>query len=142
MLLIKKEAESFQDEEEEVKLHVEEYLRDKKAAILLLEHTKSQFKSLSSSLESIEQDILEIDNIIQQRKIEHVIFEEDISRWKKKRECARVSLDHASKARDTNKRIIQELKDELNQIDIKLTEFRKASQTKTIELSNSQVYYS
>ncbi|TGZ53900.1 Collagen alpha-2(I) chain [Temnothorax longispinosus] len=57
----------------------------------------------------------------------------------KKRDCARVFLDSASKARDTNKRIIEELKDELKQIDNKLAELRKASQTSTIELSNSQV---
>lgn len=140
MLLIKKETESLQDEEREIKSQTDEYLRDKKAAILLLERTKLQFKSLSNSLEDIEQDILTIENIIQERKVEYVVFEENISNWQKRRDCARVSLDNANKARDTNKRIIQELKNELEQIDNKLTELRKASQESTIELTNSQVY--
>lgn len=141
MLLIKKEVESLQDEEKDIKLQVDEYLRDKKATILLLEHTKSQSKSLSSSLEINEQDILEMENIIRQRKVEHVILEEDISYWKKKQECARTTLDNAKKAHDTKERIIQELKDELKQINHKLTEISEASQTSAMELSNSQVYH-
>lgn len=139
MLLIKKEVEALQDEGRGIKSQIDEYLRDKKAAILLLEHTKSQFKSLSNSFEDIEQDILKRENIIQERKVEYVVFEENISNWQKKCDCARVSLDNANKARDTNKRIIQELKDELKQIGNKLTELRKESQESTIELSNSQV---
>lgn len=140
LLLIKKDTESLQDEAKGIKSQIDEYLRDKKAAIFLLERTQSQFKALSSFLEDIEQDILKMENIIQKKRAEYVVFEENISIWQKKRDCARVSLDNANKARDTNKRIIQELKDELKQIDNKLTELRKASQEST-ELSNSQVYY-
>ncbi|XP_024889323.1 structural maintenance of chromosomes protein 1A-like isoform X2 [Temnothorax curvispinosus] len=139
LLLIKKEAESLQDKEKEVKSRIDEYLRDKETAIHLLKRKQSQFKSLFSSLETIEQGISEMEKIIRPKKLEYVVFEDNISHWQKKRDCARVSLDSASKARDTNKRIIEELKDELKQIDNKLAELRKASQTSTIELSNSQV---
>ncbi|XP_077268586.1 structural maintenance of chromosomes protein 1A-like isoform X2 [Temnothorax americanus] len=139
LLLIKKEAEFLQDEEKEVKSRIDEYLRDKAAAIHLLKRKQSQFKSLFSSLENIEQGILEMEKIIRPKKLEYVVFEDNISHWQKKRDCARVSLDSASKARDTNKKIIEELKDELKQINNKLAELRKASQTSTIELSNSQV---
>ncbi|XP_071629563.1 LOW QUALITY PROTEIN: structural maintenance of chromosomes protein 1A-like [Temnothorax longispinosus] len=139
LLLIKKEAEFLQDREKEVKSRIDEYLRDKEAAIHLLKRKQSQFKSLFSSLETIEQGISEMEKIIRPKKLEYVVFEDNISHWQKKRDCARVFLDSASKARDTNKRIIEELKDELKQIDNKLAELRKASQTSTIELSNSQV---
>jgi len=81
-----------------------------------------------------------MEDIIQQRKVEHVVLEENISYWQKKRDCACTSLDSASKLRDANKKIIQELKDELKQIDDKLTQLKKCSQTSIIELSNSQVY--
>jgi len=108
--------------------------------IILLEDTKSQFKLLSSSLEDIEQDILKMKNIIEQRKTEHIIFEDNILYWQKKRESARISLDCANKACDTNKRIVQELNNELERINNELTKLRKASQTSIIELSNSQVY--
>jgi len=139
LLFIKKGAESLQDKERKIKSQIDEYLRKKKTMIDLLEHKKSEFKSLSSSLEDIEQVILKMENVIQQKKIEHIVFEENLSYWQKKRDHACVSLDSASKARDTNKRIIQELKNELKQIDNKLTELRKASQTSTMEFSNSQV---
>jgi len=140
LLFIKKEVESLQDKERKIKSQIDEYLYKKKTMIDLLEHKKSEFKSLSSSLEDIEQVILKMENVIQQRQIEHIVFEENLSYWQKKRDHACVSLDSANKARDTNKRIIQELKNELKQIDNKLTELRKASQTSTMELSNSQVY--
>lgn len=139
MLLIKKNIESLQNDQKEIKLQTEEYLLNKRNAILLLKSTDLRFKSLSSSLESIDQRILEKKNIIHQRKLELISFEEGISYWQKKRDCARESLDSASKAHDSKKRIIQELKTELKQIDEKLTELRKTSQTSTIELSNSQV---
>ncbi|XP_071568818.1 LOW QUALITY PROTEIN: structural maintenance of chromosomes protein 1A-like [Temnothorax nylanderi] len=139
LLLIKKEAELLQDEEKEVKSLIDKYLSDKEAAIHLLKRTQSKFKSLFSSLENIEQGILEMEKIIRPKKLEYVVFEDNVSHWQKKRDCARVSLDSASKARDTKKRIIEELKDELKQIGNKLAELKKASQTSTIELSNSQV---
>lgn len=130
----------MQDKERKIKSQIDQYLHDKKNVIILLEDTKSQFKTLSSSLEDIEQDILKMKNIIEQRKIEHIVFEDDILYWQKKRESARISLDSANKTCDTKKRIIQELNNELERIDNELTELRKASQTSTIELSNSQVY--
>jgi len=141
LLFIKKGVESLQDKEKKIKSQIDEYLRKKKTMIDLLEHKKSEFKSLSSALEDIEQVILKMENVIQQKQIEHIVFEENLSYWQKKRDHACVSLDSASKACDINKRIIQELKNELKQIDNKLTELRKASQTSTMELSNSQVLY-
>ncbi|XP_018301786.1 structural maintenance of chromosomes protein 1A-like [Mycetomoellerius zeteki] len=132
-------VEFLQDKERKIKSQIDQYLHDKKNVIILLEDTKSQFKTLSSSLEDIEQDILKMKNIIEQRKIEHIVFEDDILYWQKKRESARISLDSANKTCDTKKRIIQELNNELERIDNELTELRKASQTSTIELSNSQV---
>ncbi|XP_018350215.1 PREDICTED: structural maintenance of chromosomes protein 1A-like [Trachymyrmex septentrionalis] len=132
-------VEFLQDKERKIKSQIDQYLHDKKNVIILLEDTKSQFKSLSSSLEDIEQDILKMKNIIEQRKTEHIIFKDKILYWQKKRESARISLDSANKARDANKKIIQELNNELERINNELTELRKASQTSTIELSNSQV---
>ncbi|KAG5343959.1 SMC1A protein, partial [Acromyrmex heyeri] len=129
----------LQDKERKIKSQIDQYLHDKKNVIILMEETKLQFKSLSSSLEDIEQDILKMKNTIEQRKTEHIIFEDNILYWQKKRESARISLDNANKARDTNKRIVQELNNELERINNELTELRKASQTSTIELSNSQV---
>ncbi|XP_011645211.2 structural maintenance of chromosomes protein 1A-like [Pogonomyrmex barbatus] len=80
-----------------------------------------------------------MEDIIQKSKIKYVTLEENILYWQKKRDCARVSLDNANKAHDIRKKIIQELKNELKQIDNKLAELRKASQMSTIELSNFQV---
>lgn len=139
MLLIKKKAESLQDEKKEIKLQVDKYLHNKINKIPLLNQRKLEFKFLSRSLENIEPNILELENIIQQKKTEHIIIEENISYWKKKHENARISLNNANKARDTNKRNIQELEDNLNRIDKELTKFRTEE---TIELNNSQVYYS
>ncbi|XP_018366242.1 PREDICTED: structural maintenance of chromosomes protein 1A-like [Trachymyrmex cornetzi] len=135
----KRRVEFLQDKEKKIKLRIDEYLHNKKNLIILLEDTKSQFKFLSSSLEDIEQDILKMKNTIEQRKTEHIIFKDNILYWQKKRESARIALDSANKARDTNKRIIQELNNELERINNELTELRKASQTTTIEFSNSQV---
>ncbi|XP_011068647.1 PREDICTED: structural maintenance of chromosomes protein 1A-like [Acromyrmex echinatior] len=129
----------LQDKERKIKSQIDQYLYDKKNVIILMEDTKLQFKSLSSSLEDIEQDILKMKNTIEQRKTEHIIFEDNILYWQKKRESARISLDNANKARDTNKRIVQELNNEIERINNELTELRKASQTSTVELSNSQV---
>lgn len=140
MLLIKKEAEFLQDKEKEIKLQVDEYLHEKKNAILSLERIKLRFESLSSSVENIEQDILKMENIIHQRKVEHVAFEQNVLYWQKKFDCARISLDSANKARDSKKKIIQELQDELNQTGNKLTELEETSETNTVELSSSQVY--
>ncbi|KAG5331244.1 SMC1A protein, partial [Acromyrmex charruanus] len=139
LLRIKRRVAFLQDKERKIKSQIDQYLHDKKNVIILMEETKLQFKSLSSSLEDIEQDILKMKNTIEQRKTEHIIFEDNILYWQKKRESARISLDNANKARDINKRIVQELNNELERINNELTELRKASQTSTIELSNSQV---
>ncbi|XP_011704616.1 PREDICTED: structural maintenance of chromosomes protein 1A-like [Wasmannia auropunctata] len=139
LLLIKKRIEFLQNKEKEMKLQTDKHLDDKMTAIMLMERTKSKFNLLFAPLENVEQDILKMENIIQQKKTEHNVFEEDISHWQKERDCARVSLNSANKARDTKQRNIQELTDELKRIDNILTELRKASQTSTIELSNSQV---
>ncbi|KAG5316334.1 SMC1A protein, partial [Pseudoatta argentina] len=139
LLRIKRRVAFLQDKERKIKSQIDQYLHDKKNVIILMEETKLQFKSLSNSLEDIEQDILKMKNTIEQRKTEHIIFEDNILYWQKKRESARISLDNANKARDTNKRIVQELNNELERINNELTELRKASQTSTIELSNSQV---
>lgn len=143
MLLIKKKAKILQNEDRKIKSQIVEYLSDKSTAMISLERTKSQFKSLSSSLENVERDILKMENIIQEKKIKHNVFKENISYWQKKHNCARESLNSASKARDTNRRIIQELRDESERIKNKLSELElEASPTNIIELDNSQVYCS
>ncbi|XP_011872610.1 PREDICTED: structural maintenance of chromosomes protein 1A-like [Vollenhovia emeryi] len=139
LLLIKKESDSLQDEKREIKLQIDKHLSNKGAVVLLLQCTKPQCQSLRSSLEDITKDILEKENIIQQRKVEYVSIEDTISLWQKRRDHARVSLDSASKAYDAKKRTIQELKDELKQINNRLTELKKQPQISMAELSNSQV---
>ncbi|XP_018392325.1 PREDICTED: structural maintenance of chromosomes protein 1A-like [Cyphomyrmex costatus] len=135
----REKVEFLQEKERKIKPRIDQYLQDKKVVIISLENAKSQFKSLSNSLEDIEQQILKTKNIIEQKKTEHIAFEDDTLYWQKKRDCARMSLDNANKALDTKKRNIQELNNELERIDNKLTELRQESQTSAIELSNSQV---
>lgn len=83
LLLIKKDTESLQDEAKGIKSQIDKYLRDKKAAIFLLECTQLQFKALSSSLEEIEQDILKMENIIQ-KKGQNMLFLRRISQFGRK----------------------------------------------------------
>ncbi|XP_028048496.1 structural maintenance of chromosomes protein 1A [Monomorium pharaonis] len=139
LILIKKEVESLQDEKQIIRSNIDKYQCDKKVALHLLKRTTSQCKSLSNTLEGIEEKILEMEDITQKKKAEHIVLEENLSYWQKKHDCARVSLNSASKAYSTKQRIIQELKDELKQIDHKLIELRKASQTSIIELNDSQI---
>lgn len=138
LLLIMKVVETLQDEQKKKNTQIDKHLHDKKTVMVLLEHNKSHLKSLSSSFEDAEQNILKLENVTQEKKIEYAVLKENISYWQKKCDYARTSLDSANKAHDTNKRIIQELKKELLHVNNKLLELKEASQS-IVELSNSQV---
>lgn len=141
LFLIKKTVKTLQDEYRDIKSRKGEYLRDKRNAMIVLERKNLQFKLFINSLENLEQEILELENIIQEQKVQYTVLKEGISYWQKKRDCARISLESASLARDTNKKTIEELKNELKQIAKKLVEFKKVSEQGAIELSDSQVLY-
>lgn len=116
-----------------------ECLRNKRNATIELKGEKLQFKALSDSLENVEQRIVELENVIQEQKIQYTVLKENISYWQKKRDCACISLENANLAHDTNKKTIEELKDELKYIDKKLAEFKNVSEQSIVELSDSQV---
>lgn len=109
---------------------------------LLLKEHNLEFTLLSNSLEANEKHIQELKNIIHNYKINHVKLMETISQLQKKRDCACESLSNANIAHNNNIRIIQELKDELEQIRNRLKEMEEPLQGSTIELpTNSQVLY-
>lgn len=143
MLFIKKTCETLQDEERKVKVQIDEHLHDKSDNINLLKNKELEFKQTSNSLHVVEQTILKLENVIQEKKIQYVAFEETISYWQKKYDCAQTSLDSANKAHDANKRTIQELESELGKISIELMELRRTrdESQKYVELSDSQVSY-
>lgn len=139
LFLIKKAEETSQDEQREIKSQIENCLRDKENALRLSRQKESQLKSLFDSLESVEQNILKLENVIQKKKMECKVFREKISYWEKKRNCAHESLNSASKAHEAHKNILQELKEELHVINNKLVALQEASQESSVSLSNSQV---
>ncbi|XP_012228669.1 structural maintenance of chromosomes protein 1A-like [Linepithema humile] len=137
LLLIKKAVDTLQNKKREKKLQIEQRLFDKNNVMSLLEQHNSQFKSLSNSVEAIEKDIQELDNVIQNCKNNHVRHLTTVLYWQKHRDHAHACLNNGNEARDNNIKIIQELKDELKQINKKLKKMKEASQD--IELTNSQV---
>ncbi|XP_039303602.1 structural maintenance of chromosomes protein 1A isoform X2 [Solenopsis invicta] len=139
LLLIQKKMEFLEDIKRKIKSDIDEHQRNKKFRVILLKEIQIKFKSLSIDHEVIEENIIEMENSIQKKKTELAIFEENISYWKNKHSYAIEFLYSASKARETKQKVIQELEDELKQINNKLTELRKASQTSIIELSDCQV---
>ncbi|XP_020277479.1 structural maintenance of chromosomes protein 1A-like [Pseudomyrmex gracilis] len=139
LLLIKKAEETSQDEQREIKSQIEKCLRDKENALRLSRQKELQLKSLFNSLESAEQNILKLENVIQKKNMECKVFKEKISYWEKKRDCAHESLNNASKAHESHKKILRELKEELQVINNKLAALEEASQESSVSLSNSQI---
>lgn len=137
--LIKSTVETLQDLGKKAMSQKEKYLCDKKNLMRALDHKKLQLKPLTDSLEDVEQTILKLEKVIQEKKIEYAVLKESIIYWQKKRDCAHISLENANLTRDINRKTIQELNNELKQIGVKLAEFREVSEQSAIELSNFQV---
>jgi len=132
----------LQDEIREAKLQIDENLLKKSDTMNLLKDKELQFKQLCNFFEDTELSILKLEIVIQEKKIKHIASEETISYWQKKYDCAQASLDSANNIHDANKKTIQELKNELEKINVDLMELRETRESEqNIELTNSQVLY-
>ncbi|KAL0128334.1 hypothetical protein PUN28_003545 [Cardiocondyla obscurior] len=138
LVFIKNEFESLQNKMLKIKSQLDRHQQAKEIAGLEHETLISHLKPLSNGVQNMEEAIFEKENVLERKKKNHIILKDSKSYWQKKCDFARISLDNANKACDINKKVIQELKDELQQINLQLTELRNVSQT-SIELSNSQI---
>lgn len=137
--LIRRAVETLRNEEKEIKSDIDKHLNDKRTAMILLEREKSHLKPLFDCIENAEKNILQLKNIVQEKKIEYIVSKENNSYWQKKHDCASTSLKSAYEARKNNKRIIQELENELQQISDGLLESNDATQINIIELDDTEV---
>lgn len=141
ILLMKNSIQTFQNKEMKKKLQVEQCSNNRKEIMLLYEQHKSQFMLLEKSLKAIEEDIQISENIFCNYKKERDEFAEKILHCQKNYNYAHARLNEANKAHEVNIRIVQELKDKLEEIQNQLNERRGASSFASVNLTDSQVLY-
>lgn len=129
----------MQNEKRDVKSKVNEYLSDKTAAIALSEEKMLQIKSLADSLEIAEVNTLRLKNVIYKKRKTYSRIKGKIIFWIEKRKFSSISSEDLKKVHGTKEKIIKELENDLQQVNLLLREVSETTQPNIVELTKSQV---